>query len=85
MPLTGVRSIRTMKIWRGGEPNKNEDVVAYVDMAISIHLRDERLNELRDKAFSGEKMSDDELQALLNTDPVIVNNLLQGKVENDDK
>jgi hypothetical protein len=54
-------------------------------VAISIYIYDERLNELCDIASSGEKMSNDELQALPNTDPAIVTNLLQGEVENDDK
>lgn len=51
------------------EDSSDEDIIAEIDLSINTKVSDTRLSELKDAYLSEEKLSVDELSAILDSDP----------------
>lgn len=54
------------------EGNSDEDIIAEVEVSVSSRVREQRLSELEEAYRSGEHLSADELQALVEAKPEII-------------
>lgn len=67
------------------EGNSDEDIIAEVEVSVSSRIRDERLSELEEAYHSGEQLSADELQALVEAKPeILLETLTEGYDEAED-
>ena len=58
------------------EQREGEDFIAEVEVSIDHELREERLSELRERVLADEQLSKDQLNALLDSDPSVIVDLL---------